>query len=208
MQKYSGMMMKRVVSVVLVVVFQGSEGVAPAAEVLEGRTLFVCDSAADRVMRFTDLDGSGAIEPGAPGEIVVYYDASGGGPELSVPSHLAVGGDEELYLLDGGTLDAILVLADANGDGDAADPGEARVFYDRSAFGPRLSTPNTLLVLPDGSLYVSDDGSRARRILRLEDTNGDGDALDEGEAVVVFDPSSLADVVPEDLESLAVLPDG
>lgn len=170
--------------------------------------LFVCDSFDDRVLRLADLDGSGGFESDVAGEVLVFYDGSGGGPELSVPSHLALDGDGNLYLLDGGTLDAILVLKDENGDGDANDGGEVKVFYDNTAEGPRFATPNTLLLLADGSFLVSDDGSRARRILHLKDLNGDGDALDAGEATVLYDSSSQAEILLEDPESIALLPDG
>jgi hypothetical protein len=173
-----------------------------AATTVEGM-LFVCDSNDDRILAYEDLDGSGAIEPDRPGETRVFYDDSSPGPDLSAPSHLLADGDGTLYLLDGGTLDAVLVLVDRNGDGDANDDEEVRTWYSSAGGQVALGTPNTLVRGPDGALYIADDGSAARRIVRLADLNGDGDAEDEGEAAVVYDTTALSPVLPEDLESLA-----
>src|SRR5262245_32207308 len=94
---------------------------APAAP--PAGVVYVCDSSDDRVMRLTDRDGSGVVELEAPGEVTVFFDDASEGADLSTPSHLVWGTDGKLYLLDGGTLDAILTLRDANDDGDANDPG-------------------------------------------------------------------------------------
>ena len=168
--------------------------------------LYVCDSTADRVMKLMDLNGSGQVEQRVPGEISIFFDDTSPGPDLSVPSHLAPGPNGNLYLLDGGTLDAVLALADKNGDGDANDEGEAWTFYDASGGGPQLGTPNTLIPLPDGGFYLSDDGSSGRRILWIKDANGDGNALGSDEARVVYDASALSVPVLEDVESLAYAP--
>ncbi len=165
--------------------------------------LYVCDSTDDRVLAFQDLDDSGFIEAEEEGEMRIFYDDSSPGPDLSTPSHLVADGDGRVYLLDGGTLDAVLVLADNNHDGDANDEGEVRIFYSSDTGEVSLGTPNTLVAGPDGAFYIADDGKAARRIVRLEDLNGDGDAQDEGEATVVYDTSALSPVLPEDVESLA-----
>jgi len=178
-----------------------------AAGVLDGH-LYVCDATDDRVLRFTDVDASRSWEPDSADEMGVYFDDESSAADLSVPSHLVVGLDETVYVLDGGTLDTVLALRDRNLDGDANDDGEASVFYNNSSAGPRLATPNTLLALSDGSFVVADDGSRARRVVRLIDVNGDGDALDEGEAATVFDAENLGGMAIEDPESLAEGPDG
>ena len=170
--------------------------------------LYVCDSSSDRVVRLTDSNRSGLVEMDIPGEISVFYDDSSPGPDLSTPSHLAAGSHGALLLLDGGTVDAVLVLSDKNGDGDAVDEGEVSTFYDATGGGPKLSTPNTLIAAGDGAFYVSDDGSSGRRIIWIKDIYGDGDALDAGEARVVYDASALSVPVLEDVESIAVSPDG
>ena len=174
-----------------------------AAALLAG-TVYVCDSSTDQVVCLRDLDGSGAIEDES--ETLVFYDASSAGPDLSVPSHLAAGEDGIVYLLDGGRLDSILALQDRNDDGDALDDGEWSVYYDNSGLGPALFTPKRMLRLADGTFYVCDDSSSAGRILHLVDINGDGDALDEGEARVVYDATALSVPVLQDIEAMAIDP--
>src|SRR2546426_7806107 len=170
--------------------------------------LYVCDSGADRIKGFSDIDRSGAVEMEALGEIFDFYDDSSPGPDLSTPSHMAVGPHGEVLFLDGGSLDAVVALVDKNGDGDANDDGEVSIFYDKSAGGPKFSTPNTLIAAPDGSFYVADDGKTAPRIVRLKDLNGDGDALDPDEARIVYDMTALSLPLLEDVESLAISPQG
>lgn len=178
-----------------------------AAPVAEAQTrAVVCDSTLDAVIVFEDSDGDGVIDPLT--EVVLYYDDSSTGPDLSTPNHLLphAGG----YLLsDGGSHDAIFFLHDDNGDGDANDDGEITVFYDDDADGPSLSTANAMSRAPDGAIYVSDDGSAVRAVLRLIDLNGDGDAQDPGEGSIFYDTSALSpDPVVSDPESVAVLADG
>lgn len=173
------------------------------ATTIEDGVLFVCDSFDDRVLAFEDVNASGAIEPDQAGEIRVFYDDSSPGPDLSTPSHMVADEEGRVYLLDGGTLDAVLVLVDENGDGDANDEGEVTTFYSSAAGQVALGTPNTLIRGPDGAFYIADDGSSARRIIRLEDLNQDEDAEDEGEATVIFDAAARSTVLPEDIESLA-----
>jgi hypothetical protein len=170
--------------------------------------LYVCDSALDRILGFSDIDHSGAVEKEAPGESFVFYDDSSPGPDLSTPSHLAAGPGDVVLGLDGGSLDAVLAFADKNQDGDANDEGEVSIFYDKSTGGPKLSTPNCLIAAPDGSFYIADDGSAGRRIVRLQDSNGDGDALDADEARMVYNTTALSLPLLEDLESLAISPEG
>ncbi len=96
----------------------------------------------------------------------------------------------ELYVADF-TLDAVLVLIDLNGDGDANDLDEIRPFFDTSSPDPSLhpATPRSIAVDQNGVVYLADAGSNDF-ILRLEDLNDDGDANDLGEAQIYFDASS------------------
>lgn len=167
--------------------------------------LLVCDSSLDAVLVLADVDRNGFVDRG---EVGVFYDGSSPGPDLSTPSHLAPGPEGKILLLDGGTLDAILALEDLDGDGDANDEGEVTVFYDASSGGPALFTPNSLVPAPDGSWYVTDDSTRARRIVRLVDLDGDGTALGPQEARVVYDANAASEPLLEDMESLAIAPSG
>ena len=176
---------------------------SPAA----GQTLtewFVADSADDRVMRLSDLDGDGVL---SASEATVFYDDSSDGPDLSTPNHL-LPWNSSLLLSDGGTLDAIFALTDLNGDGDANDLGEILPFYDDSSAGPNLSSPNGLTIGADGALYVADDGATVRAVFRMVDLNGDGDALDADEVSVFFDESALLAEPVLDPESIAAASDG
>jgi len=183
-----------------------AQGGLPAGVLTD--VLLVADSTTDVVRKLEDRDGSGSIDPAAGNEVSTFYDDSSPGPDLSVPAHLAVDADGAVYLLDGGTVDAILRLEDGNADADANDAGEWATFYDASTGGPRLGTPNTLVFAPNGDLFVSDDGASARRILRLRDLDGNRNALGEGEHDVVYDASAVSIPVLTDIESLAVAADG
>jgi IPT/TIG domain-containing protein len=176
---------------------------------LSGQSVYVADSDKDLVLCLTDRDGSGSIESGDR-EPVPFYNDSSPGPDLSVPSALLAGPGGEIYLLDGGTLDAIYVLTDADGDGRALGEGEWRVFYDDTSSGPNFSTPNAMALGADGTVFVADNGRGNQRILRLTDTNGDGDALDEGEWQVVYDKTARSPAGGPllGIEALAVLPQG
>lgn len=95
-------------------------------------------------------------------------------------------------------LPIVLRAADLNGDGDALDANEVALFAEWTG-GLPTPTFSALAVTVDGVLYVADSANG--RVLRLEDANGDGDALDFGELLVVGD--GLTSPV-----SLAVRPDG
>lgn len=92
----------------------------------------------------------------------------------------------------------VLRAVDLNGDGDALDANEVTLFAEWTG-GPSIPTFSALAVKADGVLYVADSANG--RLLRLEDANGDGDALDFGELLAVGD--GLTSPV-----SLAVRPDG
>jgi hypothetical protein len=85
--------------------------------------------------------------------------------------------------------DEILRLIDRNGDGDATDPGEATVFYDDSLV-PSLGIDNAQgLVALGPATILATDNFKPDNIIRAQDFNNDGDALDPGEQFVWFDGS-------------------
>ncbi len=175
--------------------------------------LLVADSSRDRVVRLADVDASGQIDPAVSGEVIVFYDDDSPGPDLSTPSALTVDSQGRFYLLDGGTLDTVLVLEDENEDDDANDAGEWRVFYENgSAEGPTLYTPNSAVFSAStGALWITDDGRSRGLIVVLSDGNGDGDAVDVGEARVFYDSTLMEqgeELVFSDPEALAVATDG
>ncbi len=163
---------------------------------------FVCDSTNDTVHRMVDANDDGAIDPAT--EVTLFYDDASTGPDLSVANHMVVFGGA-LLVADGGTLDTILRITDDNMDGDGNDDGEFSVFYDATSAGPDLSTPNGMAVASGGAVLVADDGAAVLSVIRLVDANGDGDALDEGEAAIFYDDTAASPAVPiGDPESIAV----
>ena len=167
---------------------------------------FICDPTRDHIVTLRDVDGDGEFN--SPGESSIYYSDLSSGPNLSVPVGLNPfkGG---LLLLDGGTLDSILWLRDLDGDQTANSEDEWQIFYDNSSPGPDLVVPRAITVASNGEIFIADEGSAARRVLRLFDSNDDGDALDSGESVIYFDSESFSPSVPiSEPISIAVGGDG
>ena len=82
----------------------------------------------------------------------------------------------------------ILRLEDRNLDGDALDPGEVKLFFDNS--GPEgLFNSQGMLALGPGELLATDNITQVNTdsdVVHLIDQNGDGDALDDGEAAMYW----------------------
>jgi len=151
--------------------------------------LYVADSTNDKVWRLRDLNGDGDCND--PGETLDFYDDVAGAFVLSNNVGLAVGTDGTLYMTDT-TEDVVLAMIDTNGDGDALDPGETRVYYDGRAGGNvdgvLMTSANSLWFDPtDGSIWIASANTGTAgtvdEILRIRDVNGDGDCNDAGETV-------------------------
>ena len=171
--------------------------------------MIVSDSSRDRVIHLVDEDGSGTFEADREGEYFVFYDDTSDGPDLSTPSALLSYGDGVL-VLDGGTLDSVLLLQDFDGDGSANGVGEWKVFYDDSSVGPNLNTPNSLVRTSQGEVLIADDGGSQGLVLLLQDLNGDGQALGDDEFRVLYDSKTFAESTPQllDPEAMAIASDG
>lgn len=141
------------------------------------------------VVRLSDLNGDGDYLDS--GERLSYCAGlpAASGAIATTPSALFVARTDQPI---------VLRAADLNGDGDALDANEVTL-YAEWAGGSPAPTFSAVAGAADGVLYVADSANG--RLLRLEDTNGDGDALDFGELLVVGD--GLTSPV-----SLAVRPDG
>ncbi len=88
----------------------------------------------------------------------------------------------QVYYVSSAAESVVFRIEDLNGDGDALDAGEKTVWADGLSFPLGLVT--------DGpAVYVASTGLPAgqNRIVRLEDVNGDGDALDAGESMTWAD---------------------
>lgn len=143
----------------------------------------------EAIFRFQDLNQDGDVQD--PGEQIVFYDLSGPGPDLTNMQALTIHPIDGSVWVSGTSLDIILRLEDLNGDGDANDAGEYKVFYDNTG-AQAISSVVALAFSTTGKfLYLLNSGS-ADGVIRLADKNNDGDALDSGEATIYLDNTALS----------------
>ena len=105
--------------------------------------------------------------------------------------------------------DRIYRLRDLNADGDYNDPNEVGIFYDNAFGSLPMTSPNGLVVAPDGTVLVCD--SNTDLIIALRDLDFDGSALDAGEATVFFTGTTggnASGVQMVSANALALGPDG
>src|SRR5262245_46153276 len=149
--------------------------------------LVVVDSTYDGVWRLSDFNQDGDYND--PGEIIPFYsDLTPGGVALGNPACIVAGPDGTVYVADS-TEDIVLALRDGNGDGDANDPGEYRVFFHSvtSTSGITMAAAQGITVDAFGRLFlaVANAGTVGQdMILMLQDLDADGDAEDLNEASV------------------------
>lgn len=186
----------------MVVVFAWAAS-AGAQTIVPPRTgaLLLGDRANNNVLYIKDLNLD--RDYADPGEIFTWYAGLNGIVPTTLQD-LAVGSDGTIYLSDSGT-DTILALVDGDPtvfppslpNGNADDPGESRVYFSNSgALGTIFAGPGGICVTQGTTADVlwipnSSNGALAfDRLLRCEDLNGDGDALDVGEAVVWWEKTT------------------
>jgi len=176
------------------VLFTGPTGIAFDAA---GR-LIVSNSAtsggADAIYRLVDLDLDGRFE--GENEIVEIVGVPAFGAISTTawnPSQVVVIG-EEGYMRNStaGVTAGVYRFRDLDNNGRADDPGEFMPFWANS--GENLSgvlpTAGTTLeadAARPGSLYAIILVSGADRLVRLTDVNGNGDAHQPGEALIVYE---------------------
>jgi len=147
-------------------------------------------------------DGGGGGGGGPDGG--AQADAGAGGPDAGCAGDCEEPRELVVFFFDQ-QLDRIIRLEDANLDGDLMDPGEATVFFDNAA--PPLGVFNSqgMVALGPSELLASDNvtpDNEDAGVMRLVDLNGDGDALDEGEATLWYAgeiPGGGAVTFPTDL---------
>jgi hypothetical protein len=163
--------------------------------------LLVGDSFTSKVLRCHDGDNDGLYN--SAGEVFLYFDPAVaidpntglpyGAAKLGNPVSITVDLQGNVYVVDAGTTRTLFVTRDLNGDGDANDAGESRIFFDpTNAAGLNNFSMWGSVAAGDGTLYVTAAGqgtgfTNIDRIFHLVDLNNDGDALDAGEATVVYD---------------------
>mgnify|MGYP003332839912 CR=1 FL=1 len=165
--------------------------------------LIVADSSRDHLLGLRDLDGDGLYLSAEEHPVLL---TEFGGDSLSIPTALLSRRDD-LLLLDGGSIDQLVSLRDLDGDGLWVSADEITVLYDGSQSIPDWVYPSALCRDPgsdDGpeTLYVADRSTTRRRILRLQDLNGN-DTFETGEVQVWWSiaqsPGVAAEFLPTEL---------
>lgn len=193
-----------------------AQTIFPALPFARTTDFFVTDSTGDNVWRLRDLNQDGDFNDAS--EVVVFYDDVQGTIPLTNNVGIAVGPDGRVWVCDSSE-DVVVVLHDANGDGDALDLGEHEVFFDGTsslsyggnAAGILLTSAQDLTVDAAGVVWVASSntgGGGQDVILRLEDLGGLPGANDPGEATVFanfFLGGATGASIPTDVQ---VGPDG
>jgi hypothetical protein len=121
-------------------------------------------------------------------EYAVIKDSTGVDPDLNQPFGIAVTSRDVIFVSDflvrSQEKTGILRLQDLSGDEDAQDAGEVTLFHNGRCEDDKIAyfSPVALAVDQKNALYVA--ANDLGMILRLEDLNNDGDALDAGECKV------------------------
>jgi hypothetical protein len=164
-------------------------GTAVAQPVL---VVFVHDQTPDEIYRLADLNRDG--DANDPGEATLFMNDD--------DALLGIDNAQGLVALDANTIlatdnfepDNVLLLADANNDGDALDPDESTVWFDGALPGGfSLTNPADLTPRPDGSFFLLDNNTldpvNPEAIYILRDLNNDNDTNDPGESTLFFELS-------------------
>jgi len=148
--------------------------------------LFVADACLDAVYKLSDPNGDGdALDVG---EFGVYYDNTSPEICLKIPCVLRFDSQNELFLGDD-SVKSVLRFRDLNVDGDALEPAETWPFYNRDAAGPDPNNSRGLAFGTSGVLFWVNKvpSPPFGSVYKLEDLNGDEDALDPGEITLFYD---------------------
>ncbi|MCI0636364.1 MAG: IPT/TIG domain-containing protein, partial [Actinobacteria bacterium] len=167
--------------------------------------LLVTDDAAASKAVFRLIDANGDGDALDADEAATFYDGTALSPAVPIsdPESIAVDSNGVVYVGDTAAA-AVYRLVDANADGDALDDGEAAVFYDGSG-AHLLADVDALACDSSGGIYaVSEDTGMVHY---LADSNGDGDALDDGEASVFLDGSARTPAITDPNDAI-LLADG
>jgi hypothetical protein len=144
----------------------------------------------DAIYRLLDLDLDGRFM--SAGEILPYVEApvfgAGNGPYS--PQEIAFRGPVGFLRNSSANLHGVYRFEDVNQNGRADDAGEFTTFWDatgQSGITPVAGLPLEIDAARPASVYVHLIATGAvDQIVRLTDLNGDHDAQDPGEAVLVY----------------------
>ncbi len=165
----------------------------------------------DAVYRLVDLNGDKDFQD--PGEIIEYVGTGFFGPGNGAYSPQELVFDPTAtspvvgYVHNSSSgLFGVFKFKDADGNGRADDAGEVTAYWDltgSSGVTPGAGFALELDAARPGSMYVQQTATGGvDQVVRLTDLNGDGDAQDAGEAVLVYSTAE-AGFTAIDLVSLA-----
>ncbi|MEM7746746.1 MAG: Ig-like domain-containing protein [Pseudomonadota bacterium] len=141
------------------------------------KSVYVGDGNTDTVYRLVDRNED--ADANDAGEAQIWFsNANAEGLTLPTPNGVAEGSDGAIFIVNAGTgsapADAVYRTEDLNGDGDAQDAGEARLWLDLSTIIPTSSAFDISFV--GDVAFVNDTaGGAPNVVLRIEDMNGSGD---------------------------------
>lgn len=167
---------------------------------------YVTDSGTDSIYRLEDLDRDGTYN--GPGEVTTYYDENLGTIGLGNNNGITLATDGTVFVIDSSS-DIVLGLVDLDQNGDCHGAGEHFVYFDGNPGGNlsgiEMASAGDVVVGDDGVVWVAtaNTSSGIDSILRLEDSNLDGDCNDLGEALVYYEPApggATGDSIPQDVK--------
>ncbi len=145
--------------------------------------LLLNDRTNDRIASAVDVNGDGEIDEDT--EVWTYFDGSNAAGTLAPSNPTALGTSRLGWVLMGDQANrCVYLLRDLNGDGTAQGESESVVFADMDNLsGKSLAFPTGAAFDSHGRMYISNAGNNfgPDAIYRLQDLNGDGTAMGEGE---------------------------
>ncbi len=175
--------------------------------------LFVADLETARIYRTRDANGDGDVNDA--GEITLFFNGLSAPQYPASVQRLAIDNAGALWFATAdhpafGGLDRIIRLIDLNADGDSSDAGEYTVVWWPVLASPWSFAPRGVLTGARGELYCFDEGNGLGNaggpgVYRLEDRDGDGLFVTEGEREFVF---STADYFGLEVPWVRCAPDG
>lgn len=164
-------------------------------------TAYLADSTVDIVLAMRDMNGNG--DANDPGEAWVFFDVNNGsGITVASAQGITVDAAGVVWLANAGTTgggnDAIVRLADGNGDNDANDPGEAIEYYLPAPGSGTVgdSIPTDIRVGNANDLYYTEAGTTGviqKGVYRLhDDVTPNGHVNDPGEVDTYWVASNAA----------------
>lgn len=168
--------------------------------------LMVVDSSFDGIWRLADLNQDGDYLDG--GEITTFYSDTIGSIALTNPNCIAVSPLGTTYIGDS-TADVIVALVDLDADGSANGAGEHTVFFDSATNASGIVMPSIqgLTVAASSEVFAAvsnTSSSGVDMIVRLFDSNADGDANDLGEATIYCQIPNASTGVGDSIPTMVV----